>query len=382
MPLTLVPPRNGRSRNWRIRGSVRGIHIDETTGVASRDLAEAIRIKREGQLLDESVFGARASRSFAEAAIAYVEKVRPRGTQRRAIIGHTRKDGTISQCLVSDFGARLVSSIDQAALDEVAVRRYSGKKPGTVHRELIAPLVSVLRFAAKRKWCDVPIFERPRYDDRRRRWATYEEADRLIAAAALHVRPALLFLMLTGARMSEALELDWADVNLQQRWLVFRGTKRGSGPDSPGEDRGVPIHPQLVAVLASLPGERSGAVFLTHRGLPYSAHDRLERGGGGQIKVAWEGACRRARITDLRPHDLRHSCSTWLTMAGVHERVRDEILGHQSSDMGRRYSHVPREDLIRAIDRLPERGVGVEFRPRKLARKKTTHFGRRRVAAG
>jgi len=42
-------------------------------------------------------------------------------------------------------------------------------------------------------------------------------------------------------------------------------------------------------------------------------------------------------------------------MAGVHEQVRDEIMGHASSDMGRRYSHVPRASLTEAIDRLPPR---------------------------
>lgn len=368
MPLTLVSPRKGRSSNFRIRGTVRGIHIDETTGVASRELADAIRIRREAQVLDESVFGVRASRGFAEAAIAYVEKVRPRGTQRVAIIGHTRLDGTVSPCLVSDFGSRLVSAIDQAALDEVAAGRFAGKKPGTVQRHLIAPLVSVLRFAAKRKWCDPPIFERTRYDDRRRRWATYEEADRLIAGAAVHLRPLLLFLMLTGARMTEAIELEWSEVDLVQRWVVFRGTKRGSGPDAAGEDRGVPLHPQLLTALANLPDkERKGRIFLTNRGRPYG--DRRGQ-GGGHISTGWANACRRAKIRDLRPHDLRHTTSTWLTMAGVHEQVRDEIMGHASTDMGRRYSHIPRPDLVRAMDLLPPRGAGIDLAQRRMARTK------------
>jgi integrase len=112
----------------------------------------------------------------------------------------------------------------------------------------------------------------------------------------------------------------------------------------------VPIHPQLVLWLANLPGERQGRVFLTPRGKPYGGK---ERGYGGQIKTAWKAACRRAGIEDLHPHDLRHTCSTWLTMAGVHEQVRDEIIGHASTSMGRRYSHVPRPELIAAIDKIP-----------------------------
>jgi integrase len=106
------------------------------------------------------------------------------------------------------------------------------------------------------------------------RWASYEEADRLLAAASPHLRPLLLFLMLTGARMSEALELDWTDVNLAERWVVFRGTKRGSSPNGEGRDRGIALHPQLVGVLASLPGNRQGLIFRTDKDVPYRSMHR------------------------------------------------------------------------------------------------------------
>jgi integrase len=203
----------------------------------------------------------------------------------------------------------------------------------------------VLTFAAARKWCDRPQLWRPKPPKGRSRWASYEEADKLLAACSPHVYRLVLFLMLTGARMSEALELEWGDVSLSDRWVVFRNTKRN------GEDRGVPLHPQLVAMLANL-RHRSGRVFLNNRGEPYA-----EREGGGHIKTAWAAACRRAGITDLRPHDLRHTFSTWLTLAGTHEQVRDEIMGHASTSMGRRYSHIPREALTEAVDKLPFRAV-------------------------
>jgi hypothetical protein len=78
MPLTLIPPRKGRSSFWRIRGTVRGKYIDETTGVESRQLAEAIRIQREGEILNETIFGARAaSRPFSDAAVSYLETAQP-----------------------------------------------------------------------------------------------------------------------------------------------------------------------------------------------------------------------------------------------------------------------------------------------------------------
>lgn len=388
MPLTLVPPRQGFSKNWRIRGTVtvggRSQPVNESTGLADRKLAEQYRKQRETEITRQLLNPEQAepeSHSFTQAALEYLEAANPTGTQRDAIIGYQRrKDGTTSPNLIDDIGTKPVSEIDQATVDEIARRRFAHCQPNTLVRQLITPLTAVLNFAAKppRKWCEPPAFERPEYDDERLRWATYEEADRLLVATlstnrhtALHVRQwevtflstLLLFLMLTGARLSEALKLQWPDVDLQQRWLVFRSTKRNKRPrtrramrqadDRGGEDRGVPIHPQLQVALANLPDDHTeGAVFKTRFGLAYAER---RRPGGGQIKRAWAGVCGRAGIADLTPHDLRHTCATWLLMAGVHEQVRDEIIGHASSKMGRRYAHVPRPELIAAIDKIPWR---------------------------
>lgn len=363
MPLTLIPPRPGRSRFWRLRGTIRGIAVDETTGVESKELADAIRIKREGEILDESVFGPRISRRFAEAAVTYIETVKPGRTQAHAIIGHTRVDGSISRCLIDDFGKMLVSAIDQAAVDKVMRERFSNAAPATVQRHFLTPLIAVLTFASERKWCDRPQLWRPPTTKGRSRWVVYNEADKLLCGASPHIYRLALFLMLSGARMSEALGLDWHDVNLVERWAVFRDTKRK------GEDRGVPLHPQIVVMLANL-RHRKGVVFLTPRGEPYA-----EREGGGHIKTAWAATLRRAGIRELRPHDLRHTFSTWLTMAGVHEQVRDEIIGHASTNMGRRYSHVPREELIKAVDKLSFRAEAVEQQNWQPAKRKQNHAG-------
>jgi integrase len=97
--------------------------------------------------------------------------------------------------------------------------------------------------------------------------------------------------MLTGCRVSEAINLKWRDVNLEARWLVLPDTKNGT-------DRGVPIHRLLVEVLTGLPSAatKQGPVFLTDRGNPYKDRNREE---GGQCRSAWTLGCQRAGIEDL-----------------------------------------------------------------------------------
>jgi hypothetical protein len=70
MPLKLTK-RDG-SPNWYLRGTVRGITINESTGVADQEIAEAIRARREWDCFQESVFGAKTTTTFAEAARSYI----------------------------------------------------------------------------------------------------------------------------------------------------------------------------------------------------------------------------------------------------------------------------------------------------------------------
>jgi len=113
----------------------------------------------------------------------------------------------------------------------------------------------------------------------------------------------VIFLLFTGARVGEALWLDWRCTELARAHVSFPKTKNG-------DPRGVPLHRDLVAVLANLP-HRDGCVFRRPDGKPYerpSGDDNIS--AGSKIKTAFRGAVRRAGLEDFRVHDCRH---TWAT---------------------------------------------------------------------
>ena len=196
---------------------------------------------------------------------------------------------------------------------------------------------AVLKFAARRGWCEFRPIERPRQPKGRTRWFRPAEAERL----------------------SEALYLDWADVDLTKRRVWFLDTKNG-------ESRGVPLNERVVLELANLP-HRKGAVFRRPDGAPYER--RL--GGGGQIATAWTGVCRRAwfakkavirrrngrKATVWRPfyspHDCRHSWATWFYSETRDLRALMELGGWKSERMVMRYTHVNPDHLRTQIDALP-----------------------------
>jgi integrase len=74
-------------------------------------------------------------------------------------------------------------------------------------------------------------------------------------------------------------------------------------------------------------------VFRTRRGTPIR-RDNLHA-------KSWKPLLRRAGLSDVRFHDLRHTCATILLTKGVHPKIVSEMLGHSSIAITLdTYSHV------------------------------------------
>jgi integrase len=323
MPLKLVK-RHG-SPCWYIRGAVRGVAVDESTKVVERGQAEAIRAKREWEIVTRELGGDRAAATFIDAAASYLEN---------------GGEGRFVGPLVDYFKATPLKRIGQAELEACARALYPGRAPATVNRMAFTPMSAIINHAAKRGLCDRPAFERPRQPRGRVRWITYPEADRLIAACAPHLAPLVTFLLFTGCRLGEALALDWREVDLSRAHAAFLDTKNG-------ERRGVPLHPRALAALANLP-HRDGAVFRRPDKRPYA----LKVDGGGQIKRAFAGACRRAGIADFHPHDCRHTFAAWHYAANRDLAALMAICGWKSVAMALRYAHINAANLAPGVMRV------------------------------
>lgn len=334
MPLKLV--KRPRSPYWVIRGTLRGVRVEESTGTGDRRAAEEIRAKREAEILAQSIYGRRATASFATAALSYLENG-----------GSTRFTAPV----ISYFGTTPLHRIDQDALDRGAKKLYPDAAPSTRNRQFYAIASQILHHAAKRGWCPPPIIERPATPPGRIRWLTIDEADRLITACSAHLRPLVIFMLYTGARTGEALWLDWRDVELSRAHVSFPKTKNGDA-------RGVPLHPRAVAALANLKG-RTNEVFRKPNGRPYSRPRNIDdTSAGTRIKTAFRGACRRAEIENFHPHDCRHTWATWHYASNRDLGGLMKLGGWKSERMVMRYAHVNVGELQHTIAKLPGGNLG------------------------
>jgi integrase len=182
MPLALV--RRPKSPNWIIRGTLRGVRVEESTGVSDRKVAEEIRARRESEILEQSIYGRRSTATFAEAALSYLEN----GGAKRFL-----------EPVIRHFGATSLAKIDQDAIDRGARKLYSNASAATRNRQFYTPVSAVMTHAAKRRLRAPLLLDRPKIAEKPVRWLKPDEANRLIAACSPHLKPLVIFMLGTGS---------------------------------------------------------------------------------------------------------------------------------------------------------------------------------------
>lgn len=254
----------------------------------------------------------------------------------------------------------LLSKIDDAAIARYVAKRRAKVSDSTVNREL-SIFRAVLRMAARRwKWAVSEIDwqqHRSAEPDHRTRYLTVKEADALIAAAAKHLRPAIVTALFTGLRLGNVMRLDWSHVNMAERLITVRVKSRKPG----GKVHSVPIAAPLLVELANLNPKEIGPVF-TFKGKPVL-----------KMRTAFASALRRAGIADFKWHDLRHTCASWMIQRGVPLAQVREILGHTDIRLTMRYSHLDPGAARQAVETI---GAGLDLgtprsqaKPRKSAKR-------------
>ncbi len=322
MPLNLVPPRQGKSPNWTIRGTYLGIRVNCTAGTPDKRLAG----RKLAQIRDEierGAFSKPGAPTFASAALKYIEG----GGEERFILK-----------LAEHFGETPLARIDQAAIDEAAFTLYPRASAATRNRQVYSPVSAILKFAGV-----ADRLRRPKGGRGARRlfFFTPEQAGRLLAAAEAQDEEFslfLAFLLYTGCRLSEAQEIDLANVNLSEAWAYSPDTKNG-------DPRLIHLPPVLVAALAAHPRglDRQGRLFRFRKnGRLYAWLDKAAERAGVVIppRVAF--------------HAFRHTWGAWMRRyGGCDTTALLETGAWRDRQSAAVYEHAIQSEEARRADLLP-----------------------------
>jgi integrase len=335
-----------RGKNYHIRGTIRvgretRIVKEHSCGTDRRDDADAYRSKLEAEIRHEILHG-RGGRThtmtIADAGMCYME--RPGGVRSYDLW----RLGQINNA-VGDYSIAEVAD----AWSQFKRVRCGGLSPATVQR-FRATFSAAINYLAAELGFDVPKLPRgEKVSNKRVRYLTDEQADRLVAAYAPHAQPIAIMLRWQGLRIGEALRANWMHVNWKTNSIFVPESKNG-------EPRTVTMHPKTRAALhrlwVSLSSPTEGPVFLTNRGEPYRDPRGYKVPSGSPIKKTHATACRRADIKDFHVHDWRHHWASRCVMAGIDvETIRQEG-GWKSLRMVERYATVSAAHRTRAMAKL------------------------------
>lgn len=189
------------------------------------------------------------------------------------------------------------------------------------------------------------------------------------------------FAAYTGARRSEILRVKLSDLDLAAKVVTIHEKKRQKGRRT---TRRVPLSTRLVEVLKGWLAVHPGGPFLfCHAG--EVARSKKRSGTTGHQNEKVRRSSQRGRMATVRRrklpvpgaltkdeahdhlkrtlaggkwavvrgwHVFRHALCSNMAAKGVDQRFIDEVVGHQTEDMRRRYRHLTPSVIAEAIDRV------------------------------
>jgi len=150
----------------------------------------------------------------------------------------------------------------------------------------------------------------------------------------------------TGLRRGELLNLQWRDVDLDKERLFLR--HRGDFKPKNGQERTVSLVGDALEVLKAMHEAQNPIpnepVFIDENG---------ESPRPDRVTKRFKKYVRKAKLKDredLHFHSLRHSTASQLTMEGHPKEVVADVLGHTTTRMADKYSHLSPGETERAME--------------------------------
>ncbi len=275
--------------------------------------------------------------------IDYLKDVKK--TSRNTELSYKRDIAKLEKYLISQ-GADELNKVSATTLQNyILLMEKSDLAAATVSRN-IASIKAFFHFLFRKGYVSEDIAEdlkAPRIEKKLPEILTTDEVNRLLdqpkgsAPKDLRDRAMLELLYATGIRVSELINLNVSDINLQVGYIVCRDAKK---------ERVVPFGAPAKRALADylrnardlmLEDQTSDVLFTNCSGQPMS------RQGFWKLVKYY---ARKAGITaDITPHTLRHSFAAHLVENGADLRSVQEMLGHSDISTTQIYANMSQNKL-------------------------------------
>jgi integrase len=334
-----------RGRIWYADYYANGERLQESTGTANRREAEkhlALRISE----LQRGVFVKPVSITLPELGNRYIEYAK---LHKRS----WRRDLQMLGNLRAFFGPSKLRDITALKVEEYQRARVKDVCPATSNREM-ALLKHMFNMAER--WGQhhgtnpVRLVKFLPENNLRFEVLCEEQEERLLVASPPYLREMILFAINTGLRTSDIFNLQWMEVDIEQRRLK-KIVKKSDRPLS------LPLNDTAFGIIEARRAVQQG---------PYVFYSPMTGQRFKDVKGALLAAVKRAGLPKITWHMFRHTFASRLTRDGVDIVTVKELLGHSDISTTMRYAHSNDEAKRRAVQKLRNGDKRVTVVPRKV----------------
>lgn len=317
-----------RGRYWHFTVSTvvnrQRIFVRESTHTEDKQQAERYALKRLNQLVEQAEYRTDPSKLKAytldQAFGLFWEEV---GQY------HANSNDTYSKLniLSTEFDTSL--PLQYLTVDDIALfvgkKRAEGKQNSTINRYL-ALLSAIITLCKKRRVAvpelNVREFMLKEKAENIKYIPDWQTLDRIVDAAAPHLKPIILAALYTGFRKSTLLNLKWENIVGNEIIVKVKDSQYDGGKTVSQK-----LFPELRQLIFSQP-KVSDYVF-TYKG------QRVK-----DIKTAWHGIFKKTGLPYVNFHTLRHTSGTWLLRETGNLKFVQKHLGHSSTKVTEKYAHI------------------------------------------
>ena len=337
-----------QNKTFRVSVSFHGKRVRQTITGSNLHGAKEIEAKIKSELVSGEYYDRRQAKITLEQFVK--EKYLPYAKDKKS---YNREESLLRLWILPVIGSKALSNISPLDIEKVKKGMVnSGKSPRTIEYAL-----AVIRQAFNKaiEW-DVYIgvnpvskVKKPKKDNRRIRFLTKEEAEKLLdelKKRSVQVYEMAYLSLYTGMRFSEIANLTWRDIDFQNGIIAIKDPKNNTG-------RVAYITQGLKDMLMDKqrrekPKRPNNLVF--HRnGEPYKQVPET-------FKTAVAKLGLNDGITDPRDkvvfHTLRHTFASWLAIQGTPIYTIKELMGHKTLAMTERYAHLIPDAKREAVEKL------------------------------
>lgn len=339
-----TPGLQKRGSVWCIDKKVFGRRLCESTGTDTLEEAEKYLARRLEEIRLATVYGVRPKRTFKEAATKFLME----NQHKRSI----SDDAGRLRELVKYIGDMPIEAIHIGSLQSfIEGRRKDEVSTRTINHGLMI-VRRILNLAAS-EWMDEfgltwlnsapKIKLLPEPDLRKPYPLSWDEQHKLFQQLPEHLKNMALFAVNTGCRDREICELRWDwEIQIPELPHIIVFIVPGELVKN-GEERLIVCNETVREVIEGERGKHPTHVF-SFKGRPLSR----------MLSTGWRQAREKAKLPEVRVHDLKHTFGRRLRAAGVSFEDRQDLLGHRSGRITTHYSSAELQSLYQAANKVCE----------------------------